>query len=535
MIHSDVATAGSVDTTGPVTVDRDAIKALIGSALGYAMDGFDLLILGFMLKMISADLSLTQAQGASLVTATLIGAVIGGVFFGMLSDKIGRVRVLTYTIVVFAVFTGLCGLARGYYDLLAYRTLAGVGLGGEFGLGHGTRRGSVAVVHAARARRLMSASAGSLACWPPPSSPPLLLPVIGWRGMFMLGIFPAVAAYFIRSTLHEPEVFVKKSHDHPSESALHLLVDSARNHQAQHRHDHPHLGAELRLLRRHDLAASYLSSRFGFALTQSAVWTIVTIAGMAVGIFMFGPYRRSHRPASTFLTYMIGAAVMVVVYSRLTDPMYLLVAGAVMGFFVNGMLGGYGALMSELYPTAARATAQNVLFNVGRAVGGFGPVVVGAVATMYSFETAIGLLAALYCLDILALWFLIPETARRSAFLENSCLNESTVSSVPAANTDVASQGRSAASPAAEFKPSVVADLTTVIANEPVNAEYRHLVANCSIEAARAKPGQFFQLLCPHSENELPYLRRPMSVYGTDPDKREISFLYKIAGAGRVD
>ena len=60
--------------------------------------------------------------------------------------------------------------------------------------------------------------------------------------------------------------------------------------------------------------------------------------------------------------------------------MALLVGGAVMGFFVNGMLGGYGALMSELYPTAARATAQNVLFNIGRAIGGFGPVVVGAIA-----------------------------------------------------------------------------------------------------------------------------------------------------------
>jgi len=85
------------------------------------------------------------------------------------------------------------------------------------------------------------------------------------------------------------------------------------------------------------------------------------------------------------------------------------VAGAVMGFFVNGMLGGYGALMSELYPTAARATAQNVLFNVGRAIGGFGPVVVGAIAAMFSFEVAIALLAVLYGLDILAMWLLIPE------------------------------------------------------------------------------------------------------------------------------
>jgi MFS family permease len=106
---------------------------------------------------------------------------------------------------------------------------------------------------------------------------------------------------------------------------------------------------------------------------------------------------------------MLGAAIMVVVYSRLTDPMALLIAGAVMGFFVNGMLGGYGALMSELYPTEARATAQNVLFNIGRAIGGFGPVVVGAIAASLGFETAIALLAVLYLLDIVAMWLLIPE------------------------------------------------------------------------------------------------------------------------------
>jgi MFS family permease len=87
-----------------------------------------------------------------------------------------------------------------------------------------------------------------------------------------------------------------------------------------------------------------------------------------------------------------------------------------MGVFVNGMIGGYGALISELYPTEARATAQNVLFNIGRAVGGFGPVVVGALAARYSFGAALGLLASIYLLDILATLFLIPE--RRGAALD---------------------------------------------------------------------------------------------------------------------
>ena len=86
-----------------------------------------------------------------------------------------------------------------------------------------------------------------------------------------------------------------------------------------------------------------------------------------------------------------------------------------MGFFVNGMLGGYGALMSELYPTAARATAQNVFFNIGRAVAGFGPLVVGLISASWGFPTAIAALALLYLLDVVALLALVPE--RRGAEL----------------------------------------------------------------------------------------------------------------------
>lgn len=97
----------------PTTVDRYSWKAMFGSAIGYAMDGFDLLILGFMLHAISTDLNLTSAQSGSLVTWTLIGAVIGGIVFGSLSDRFGRVRVLTWTIVMFALFTGLCAFAQG--------------------------------------------------------------------------------------------------------------------------------------------------------------------------------------------------------------------------------------------------------------------------------------------------------------------------------------------------------------------------------------------------------------------------------------
>jgi MFS family permease len=399
---------------GSDVVTPAAWKALAGSAIGYAMDGFDLLILGFMLRIISADLKLSPAEGASLVTATLIGAVIGGIVFGMLSDKLGRVRILTWTIVVFAVFTGMCALSQGYWDLLAYRTIAGVGLGGEFGIGMALVAEAWPPSKRARASSYVGLGwqAGVLLA---ALLTPILLPVIGWRGMFAVGIFPAVAAYFIRRDLHEPEVFVANAAKSGGESSLRLLVADAATARTSlglvilcSVQNFGYYGVMIWL-------PNYLSARFGFGLTQSATWTSVTILGMAVGIYAFGQIadRVGRKPA--FIAWMLGAGIMVVLYSRLTDPSALLIAGAVMGFFVNGMLGGYGALMSELYPTAARATAQNVLFNIGRAIGGFGPVVVGFIAASVGFETAIALLAVLYGIDILAMWLLIPE--RRGAAL----------------------------------------------------------------------------------------------------------------------
>jgi MFS family permease len=116
-------------------LDVTAKKTLAASTIGYAMDGYDFLMLAFMLGAIGTELGLSPAQRGSLATWTLIGAVVGGIGFGILSDYYGRVRVLTWTILLFAIFTGLGALAQGYWDLVAYRTIAGLGLGGEFGIG----------------------------------------------------------------------------------------------------------------------------------------------------------------------------------------------------------------------------------------------------------------------------------------------------------------------------------------------------------------------------------------------------------------
>jgi dihydroorotate dehydrogenase electron transfer subunit len=84
----------------------------------------------------------------------------------------------------------------------------------------------------------------------------------------------------------------------------------------------------------------------------------------------------------------------------------------------------------------------------------------------------------------------------------------------------------------ASFCPRVAEERAEILSNALVNSEYRHLVVACGRLAAAAAPGQFFQLLCPASSGSAPFFRRPMSLYGADPAKGQVEFLYKVTGAG---
>ena len=303
------------------------------------------------------------------MTWTLIGAVFGGIVFGMLSDKYGRIRVLTWTIVLFAVFTGLCAFAQGYWDLLIYRTIAGIGLG-RVRHRHGPGRRSLACPPS-RTRLVLCGPGLAAGRAGRSHADPLLLPSIGWRGMFLIGVIPAVVAWVIRNKLHEPEVFVARSKkDKPSAmQCLKLLMKDKATRKISlgvivltSVQNFGYYGIMIWM-------PSFLSKQMGFSLTKSSVWTAVTIIGMSLGIWVFGQLADRIGRKPTFLIFQVGSVISVLAYSQLTDATAMLWVGAIMGLCVNGMMGGYGAVISEAYPTEARATAQNVLFNIGRAVG----------------------------------------------------------------------------------------------------------------------------------------------------------------------
>src|SRR2546428_8947136 len=108
--------------------ERATFRACFG---GWALDGMDFQFYSFVIPSLIAGWHLSKAQAGTLQTTTLLASALGGWLAGLISDRIGRVRTLQIPILWFAVFTGLCGLALSYDQLLAFRSLIGLGFGSD--------------------------------------------------------------------------------------------------------------------------------------------------------------------------------------------------------------------------------------------------------------------------------------------------------------------------------------------------------------------------------------------------------------------
>lgn len=388
-------------------------KTLWASTTGYAMDGLDIMILAFVLPLIIADFGLNAAQAGSISTITLIGAVIGGYTFGIMADIYGRVRIFALTILIFSVFTGLCALVDNITLFNTFRFLAGLGLGGEFGIGMtlvtevwSKKYRSRATAGVAIGFQLGIVLATLLTMF--------IAPHYGWRGVFLAGALPAIFAWWSRRSLDEPEIWkqtrAKRIKNNQKQVPFKQLFESPKK-----------VGITIGLIIATGVQnfgfygimtwmPTMLAKERGYSFNQTSYWTFFTIIGMVIGTFIFGYLVDKWGRKPSFITFQIIAAISVWVFFQQSAMSLILIVGALMGFFVNGMMGGYGALLAEHYSTEVRATAQNFIFNTGRVLGGFAPLIIGYLALNYSLSYAMSLISGVYILAAVTFFLLIPET-----------------------------------------------------------------------------------------------------------------------------
>jgi MFS family permease len=403
------------------TITRIQWLALASAFLGWLFDSMDLNLFTLVLfpsvaQLIgSSDPALIARMGGYIIAIKLLCWGLGGILFGVVADRIGRARTMVITIVIYAVFTGLSGLAQSWTQLAVLQALAGIGIGGEWAAGAALIAETWPEKHRARAMQVMQmafAFGFFLA-----AIDNLLLGPISWRWVLAAGALPAVFALGIRYFVPEPErwVAVRSATEHTASQTFAAIFapDLRRN---------TIVGVLV-------AAAMMIGSWGGLALIPSWVQQLVRAGGGTNGVQMV---------SYAFMLMMVGAVGGYCSLIYLTDAIgrrwsYALFCGGslvaslvlfilvkdlrglmwfmlVYGYFTIGGFGTFAAYLPELFPTRVRATGQGFCWNAARCVTALGPLVAGTlIGTFGSFPAAAASTTVFYLVGLVAIWF-GPET-----------------------------------------------------------------------------------------------------------------------------
>ena len=422
-MNADTPMRGGADS-GPFSWYREISpsekRAFWSCKIGYVLDAMDTQFLSFVIPTLIATWGITRGDAGLIGTVTLLSSALGGWAAGVLSDRIGRVKTLQITILWFAVFTLLCGLAQNFTQLLVARALMGFGFGGEW------TAGAVLIGEAIRARDRGKAvglvQAGWAIGW---ALSTLLFTLVfsllpaeyAWRVLFAIGIAPAPFVIWIRRFVDEPDVHRRQKQ-----------TEVATAHRGASFMDIFRGNVMLTTLRASLLATgvqggyyavttwlpTYLKTEKQLSVIGTGAYLGVVIVGSYCG-YLAGAYASDRFGRKrTFIAFALASFAIALIYTQL--PMsnaLMLVLGFPLGFCASGIFSGMGAFLTELFPTRIRGSGQGFCYNFGRATGATFPFLIGYVSQTMSLGYAIGVFAAAAYGVVIVAALTLPETRGR--------------------------------------------------------------------------------------------------------------------------
>lgn len=398
------------------TLDRRERRTLVACFAGWAVDALDVQVYSFTIPTLMALWGISKAQAGLLGTVALMLSAVGGWATGILSDRYGRVRMLQVSILFFAFFTFLSGFTQDFSQLFACRALQGMGFGGEWAAGSVLIGEVIRSSH--RGRAVGTVQSGWAVGWGLAAIAYTLVfswlpPEQAWRALFWLGLAPAALVIYVRRFVEEPRLAAR------SEPASARMGPAAIFGPALRATTLKALllttGAQGGYYAVATWLPTYLKTVRGLSVLNTGGYLAVVIAGAFLGFLSAAHLADGIGRRPTFLLFGVCATVMVFAYTLLpVSNEAMLWLGFPLGFFANGMFSPMGPVLSELFPTAVRGTAQGFTYNGGRAVGALFPSLVGILAATLPLGQAIGLFTlASYGLFFAAL-ALLPETRGRT-------------------------------------------------------------------------------------------------------------------------
>ena len=387
-------------------------RNLLAASLGWMLDSMDVMLYALVLGQVQRELHLSAAMSGAMMSVTLIAAAIGGIGFGWFADRSGRARALTLSVLIYSIATALCGFSQTGLQLMACRVLLGLGMGGEWASGAALVAETWPSHHRGKALALMQSSwavgyaLGALVV-------ALVMPHFGWRAVFFVGVAPALVTLWMRRGIREPEPWRRQRTAWPPIGELfrgvmgrNMLVCASMNAAA--------LFAWWGLFTwvPRFLSMPIAEGGRGLSIVQTSAWTITMQVGTFLGYVSFGYLADRFSRKSTYIGYLVIAAMLVPLFAFVRNPNALLFIGPLVGFFGTGYFSGFGVITSELFPVSLRATAMGFAYNSGRVISAIAPYLIGGVSAYAGLSSALCITAVAFLLAaLIATALRLPTTS----------------------------------------------------------------------------------------------------------------------------
>jgi len=392
---------------------------------GWLFDFYDLMLFAYLAASIGKDWG--WGADAARYKGWIVGIALatsgaGGIVFGGLADRYGRKKVMTWTILLYSLSTGLCGLSWGLGSLIVFRALTGFGVGGEWATGHALMAEIFPKEQRGRAAALLQAGeplgvalaviAGLWVC-----------PRVGWRAVFLLSALPALLVLFVRRHVAESPLWLARAG--ARRPFLEPYKEVWRHHRARAAQAWvlgasklgtywityvwlPEYFIEL------ETAARAAGRALPVAFSEIRLkFILVAQGGQLVGMLCFGALsdRFGRRPAFCLYSLITAAGLWALAMHGaeiLARPGLFWPAMLAVGFG-SGCTAGFGALLAELFPTSVRNTAMGAVYNLARGFQFVTQAVMGALAATVGVSHGL-LLAFAFALFTASWVWTLPET-----------------------------------------------------------------------------------------------------------------------------
>ena len=388
-------------------------SAVWASYLGWTLDAFDFFLMVFMLKAIAAEFGTNVEAVSAAIFWTLAARPLGAFVFGWLAEHFGRRPVLMADIILFSLFEFASGFAPSLTTLLILRFLFGVAMGGEWGLG-------ASLVMESIPARLRGPVSGLLQSGYPSGYFIaslvyfLLFDRIGWRGMFMVGVAPALLVLLIRIHVKESPVHEArrgKQRANPITEllrnwkiALYMIVLMAAFNAFSH-------GTQ-------DLYPTFLQQQHHFGTHLTGTLTAIMNVGAIVGGIGFGIWSERLGRKRTIIIASLLALPVIPLWAFAPSPVLLGIGAFLMQVAVQGAWGIVPVHLNELSPGAARALFPGFAYQLGNLIMSRNAVFQARIAESHgnNYSLALAIFGGVMAI-VIALWTAIGPERKEADFI----------------------------------------------------------------------------------------------------------------------